>query len=747
MLIVEYNFQKIEYPIAEIAPGQFVLQHKDHFSGLIDSLKKWAESNINLTKDEYYNETYSRFKSCVFNNTGVSSMASGNKKAEFVEKQNEQFTTGTDSQKKLTLLDFSRNLMPKKNTSQIEIADTFPNVDSLRSFVYSKMDGKFDGSFSELKKGIRNSDISSIHHTENSDILDNESFLDQKFGNATRLSGLSNVDSCTSGHFLEQPKLNKSIIKREGLFRQLPNAETKTKANNDKPLEYRSRSNSSNIENKFGEAKHTYLQKKTNQYDDHENLRIYDARSSIDSAISANYIAIPHNHQSARCINTQNLKPIEECNEDISFELPQIQSNLSVFYTQNLAFKNKISHDEENIQDLSGDYRNNNFQNVESDIKGIIDIFEEPNTATSNYNIDQKATTDEKKDQKIENIEPLVLPNNKILKLNENIIKRDSMISNASFYKSGEYFFTMDMFGYQKQWNTKQRSFSKDWGKIFSGMVDSMVISHDGRSLFIGARNGSMKEWQVKKNTITHDYGKIHKGAIYSIVCTQDCQNLFTGGQDRVQKHWDLTAKKLLNEFKDICNLSIRTMSFDEKSSNLFIGTEDGIQQKFHQVRSESGQDAQLTKSCNYEIMHEGPINKLAIDSYQDCVFTASDDMHIMKWQISENSFMMDFGDVHKDCIKTMCLTNSGKYLITASDDLNQKQWNLTNVLPELVVEIPNAHEDWIRTIQITPDDQFLLSSGEDMILKQWSIEENLRLVKDYGKSHSKSVINITIIP
>lgn len=68
-------------------------------------------------------------------------------------------------------------------------------------------------------------------------------------------------------------------------------------------------------------------------------------------------------------------------------------------------------------------------------------------------------------------------------------------------------------------------------------------------------------------------------------------------------------------------------------------------------------------------------------------------------------------------------------------------------MLPELVVEIPNAHEDWIRTIQITPDDQFLLSSGEDMILKQWSIEENLRLVKDYGKSHSKSVINITIIP
>ena len=91
-----------------------------------------------------------------------------------------------------------------------------------------------------------------------------------------------------------------------------------------------------------------------------------------------------------------------------------------------------------------------------------------------------------------------------------------------SFYNSGEYFLTIDTFGILKQWDPQEKHLDLNKGKVFNGIVESMLISQCSRYLFISGRKGLLRQWNIKNNNLYKDWGQIHKGIIYTMAFTKD---------------------------------------------------------------------------------------------------------------------------------------------------------------------------------------------------------------------------------
>lgn len=67
-----------------------------------------------------------------------------------------------------------------------------------------------------------------------------------------------------------------------------------------------------------------------------------------------------------------------------------------------------------------------------------------------------------------------------------------------------------------------------------------------------------------------------------------------------------------------------------------------------------------------------------------------------------------------------ICISPNNKYLITGSDDMSIKIWDLE--ANECLLTIENAHADWVNRIVLTKDCQQFISTSWDSEIKVWDI-------------------------
>ncbi|OMJ96049.1 hypothetical protein SteCoe_431 [Stentor coeruleus] len=96
----------------------------------------------------------------------------------------------------------------------------------------------------------------------------------------------------------------------------------------------------------------------------------------------------------------------------------------------------------------------------------------------------------------------------------------------------------------------------------------------------------------------------------------------------------------------------------------------------------------------------------------------------------------------HLNFVKGLCLTNDENYLISSSNDLTIKIWNLATKKEEVSII---AHEKSVHSISLSKDNKYLISGSLDSTIKVWDFPSRQALFTLTG--HEKAVNSAVIHP
>ena len=108
----------------------------------------------------------------------------------------------------------------------------------------------------------------------------------------------------------------------------------------------------------------------------------------------------------------------------------------------------------------------------------------------------------------------------------------------------------------------------------------------------------------------------------------------------------------------------------------------------------------------------------------------------------SENSDQPDTLKGHSSDVNSVTFTPDGQMLVTGSDDLTIKLWNLTT---KQEIRTFKGHSSYIYAIAISPDGQTIASGSADKTIKLWNLNTGKEIRTLIG--HSNSVASVAFSP
>ena len=144
---------------------------------------------------------------------------------------------------------------------------------------------------------------------------------------------------------------------------------------------------------------------------------------------------------------------------------------------------------------------------------------------------------------------------------------------------------------------------------------------------------------------------------------------------------------------------------------------------------------------------HNEHIYDLAVTPDSQFVISASDDMTLKVWDLTSGNEVCTLSG-HVDGISGIAVHPDGQRVLSASYDKTLKEWAITKDDLDSSTgekELP-AHRRNVCAVSVLPDGHHAISASFDKMLKVWDLK-NIREVHTYTLSHTKSVYDAVVMP
>lgn len=280
---------------------------------------------------------------------------------------------------------------------------------------------------------------------------------------------------------------------------------------------------------------------------------------------------------------------------------------------------------------------------------------------------------------------------------------------------------------------------------VHEALVDSMLITSDGRILMTGSTDNTVKLWSMpeaqsvgtflngKKEAVhggpmamasdgkilasaTNKYssrlwsvpdGRLlatlegHTNFLRASVISPDNKLIATGGQDNTIKLWSIPDGRLLNTLQGHSNY-VNTLAITPNGNTLVSGSSDST------INLWSLPDGRLIKSLRG---HDGNVHAVAITPDGQMLISASLDMRIKLWSLPEGHEISTLSG-HKDWINVVTISRDGKTFASGADDI--RIWSLPEGKHLVTLKAPGSP---IRTLAFTSDGKTLISTHSGRLL------------------------------
>ena len=133
------------------------------------------------------------------------------------------------------------------------------------------------------------------------------------------------------------------------------------------------------------------------------------------------------------------------------------------------------------------------------------------------------------------------------------------IVQNKNVLEPSKFLYLGFADGCLKKWDIKGEDLTNDFGKMFdSGSIGSMALTADFQYLFIGQGShiyncgGELKQFNTKEGRVHKDYGKIHSNGICSMVTTNDNEYLLMGSFGGTMKQLSIEQEKVTTDYGKI---------------------------------------------------------------------------------------------------------------------------------------------------------------------------------------------------
>jgi WD40 repeat protein/tRNA A-37 threonylcarbamoyl transferase component Bud32 len=268
--------------------------------------------------------------------------------------------------------------------------------------------------------------------------------------------------------------------------------------------------------------------------------------------------------------------------------------------------------------------------------------------------------------------------------------------------------------------------------KVISGHqheVRFVTFSPDGKRLLSASADNTARVWDF-------DTGKElfilkgHKHEVDKAVFSPDGSLIATGGKDKNIKIWDGNKGQLLKTFIGH-ERNILSLDFSLDCKKLLSVGRDRIIKLWCLEPSEV-------------VPHAIPLDAvdLSFDFTPDSKAVIVDSRNRLKKINLENKIETVFLNHHSHDIISICCSQSGKFVASASADKTIKIWDPKT--GEMLESLSN-HTDSVNFISFSPDEKKLISVSDDRTVKIWNTK-NWHLIHSLNSHHDK-VLSIAFSP
>ncbi len=260
-----------------------------------------------------------------------------------------------------------------------------------------------------------------------------------------------------------------------------------------------------------------------------------------------------------------------------------------------------------------------------------------------------------------------------------------------------------------------------------SGIVWSVILSPDGKTLISGSADSSIRIWNVETGTLRNTLAD-HLSIVRSLALTPDAKMLISGSADQTIKLWNFETNQLIQTLPQ--GSPVWTVAVSPDQQTLVSGSEDGILKVWNLP----------TGKLLYTIpAHENRICTATISPDGKTIATGSLDRTLKLWDTQTGNLLRTITG-HSNTVRGLAFSPDGQTLASASWDTTIKLWNWrTGDLIRTFV----GHRDRVVTVKFSLDGQTLISGSDDDTIKLWSVETGA--VMQTLADHTDWVITLAI--
>ena len=148
---------------------------------------------------------------------------------------------------------------------------------------------------------------------------------------------------------------------------------------------------------------------------------------------------------------------------------------------------------------------------------------------------------------------------------------------------------------------------------------------------------------------------------------------------------------------------------------------------------------------ANFERCHFtqtfGAIISIAFSPAGEYIAGGTKTGEILMWELKTRQLVITFRG-HTDWVRTLCFSENGLELFSASDDQTVRMWNTKN---GYLVKVFRGHRGRVTALAINPEKQIMASAGDEHIIKLWDIQTGICIKEFMG--HDSWIFSLKYSP